>query len=183
MLLPLEESLGIVEKIAKTFAYFHDHALIYADLKDKNLLYDKRKLTLFDFGMSSDKVQVDSEGNVFIYSVLSNAEYASPETMMLGRCYKQSDIFQLGILLYKLVTGSHPFTEGIATTEYQDKSSELLTFSLANLWRQPDFTHPKLAGQSMVVDLLEGMLDKDYRKRPSAQQVYEQLQCNREEAA
>ena len=186
-LLDIEKSVKIISDLAEVLQYLHSQGVVYADMKDKNVMYDptREKIRLLDFGMASDRLFSEEDGEEFIHEVVSNAEYACPETIILSRMYKKSDVFQLGILFYKLLTGSHPFAPGEATTMYEEKASELLGFSLYNLWKEPRYDHPVFETQPELQRLVSTMLDKDYRRRPTPEIVKRRLNsyigCTQEE--
>lgn len=179
-LLAPEKAADIVMQLAKVLEYMHSQGIVYADMKDKNVMYDGEKVKLLDFGMASTRLYKENgNGGEFVHEVLSNAEYACPETIMMSRVYKQSDVFQLGIMFYKLLTGKHPFVDeavtGRATEDYTERESELVAFSLANLWNNPNFDHPVFQENPGLASLCSDMLDKNYHRRPSAASVYQRL--------
>lgn len=171
-LLPTDNVLDVVGKLAQFLDYMHSNGIVYADMKDKNVMYDGENVKVLDFGMASTRLyQEVGSGEEFVYEVISNAEYACPETIMMSRVYKTSDIFQLGIMFYKLLTGKHPFADGKATEDYTERESELVAFSLANLWNKPSFDDDVFVENPELTELVAGMLDKDYTRRPYARDV------------
>jgi len=188
-LLSLEDACDCIMKVASVIDRLHSKGIVYADIKDKNIIYDKGKadetnkvneenkigkesnVTLIDYGMASNRLYKDNAGEEFIHSIVSNAEYACPETILQSRMYKKSDVFQMGILLYKMVAGKHPFADGVATEDYMHKESELVAFSLSNLWNEPCFKDEVFTGNPYIKEVVSRMLNKDYTKRPDAAEV------------
>lgn len=108
---PVEIQLAceLVFNIADGLRYAHDNGIIHRDLKPHNILLTK-DLTprITDWGLS--KVTSNSKTSKMMgFSPL----YASPEQISpseFGRTDERSDIFQLGVIFYELVTGKLPFT-------------------------------------------------------------------------
>ncbi|MCB9359274.1 protein kinase [Candidatus Woesearchaeota archaeon] len=183
-LLDMQTSVEIVKRLAGFVNHLNDIGVIYADMKDKNVLYDNDtgEVKIVDLGMASDRMYQQVIGNRnyhFIHEIVSNAEYACPETAFTGRVYKESEVFQLGIMFYKLLTGKHPFHPGssdgkhatFATEDYEDRESELIGYALPNIWNRPSFEQRVFKENPVLQVLLTHMLDKDFKKRPSASYV------------
>jgi len=91
-------------------AYMHYKSLIHCDLKLENIKFFKRgvedHVKLLDFGCAqfhqrgSDKLH---------FGVYGSPIYASPE-MLRGRGYNEkTDIWSIGIIFHKLLTGYFPY--------------------------------------------------------------------------
>ena len=114
-ILPIETTLTIVRRIAETLAYVHNVGIIHRDIKPNNVILTKITSPsgqtiipkIGDFGLSkfighSRKEQREISGTYC---------YMSPEQAGLIRCPVDSrtDLYSLGILLYRLLTGRLPF--------------------------------------------------------------------------
>jgi hypothetical protein len=114
--LPVSEVLRIGLDLASALLYAHERHILHRDIKPQNvmLLADGRA-KLLDFGIA----QRDLTGAVTIAetaaaltragSIIGTLEYMSPEQLSGARIDVRSDIFALGLLLYELATGRHPF--------------------------------------------------------------------------
>lgn len=171
-LLPLQKVIEIVITLAEVIDYLHQNKIISMDVKDKNVMYDGEKAALFDFGVS----QITQ--NPFIASLLTTPEYTAPEMALSFRAYPQTDIFQLGILFYKLLVGKNPFVRYDLYDFAEDeghRESCIIKFVLPMLFRPLDKSPKVLQENPAIAELLENMLDKDYQKRPEPGEIVEKL--------
>jgi serine/threonine-protein kinase len=83
-------------------AYAHEHNIIHCDIKPENfILFPHNQLKLADFGfakVSLRTLKASGSGTV---------DYIAPEQAM-GRPKFQSDVFSLGLVLYRLFSGRLP---------------------------------------------------------------------------
>ena len=103
----VERASQIVFNIAEGLKYAHARRIIHRDLKPSNILLKQGIPKISDWGLS--KVMSESRS-----STLSSFTpyYASPEQLSpkrFGGTDERTDIWQLGVLFYELVTGRLPF--------------------------------------------------------------------------
>ena len=94
-------------QLSEALAYIHRCGLIHRDIKPANVLLDSSgKLFLTDFGLVRKRGQrpltVDGQP-------LGTPRYIAPEVACGEKATRQSDIYQLGLILYELVTGCEPY--------------------------------------------------------------------------
>jgi len=104
---PLKEdiALKIIKSIAEGLKYAHSKNIIHADLKPANILITKDfEAKITDWGLSK------LYGSEIIVKGLTPL-YAAPEQLdpSYGGIDQRTDIFQLGIIFYELLTGKNPF--------------------------------------------------------------------------
>jgi tRNA A-37 threonylcarbamoyl transferase component Bud32 len=113
---PLRESLDIAVQLADALAFAHDHGVIHRDIKPQNvMLTPEGRVKLMDFGLAKAPGRLDdqqethaalTEAGVF----LGTLAYMSPEQLEGHPADERSDIFSLGMTLYELFAGRHPFS-------------------------------------------------------------------------
>jgi serine/threonine protein kinase/Tfp pilus assembly protein PilF len=105
--LGLKEILDIVIQIAQGLVDAHDKGIVHRDIKPANIMVsDKLQARIMDFGLArlEDQIGVTRTG-----SAVGTILYMSPEQMRGDAVDSRSDIWSLGVVLYELVTGVHPF--------------------------------------------------------------------------
>lgn len=97
--------------------YLHGLGIIHRDLKPENiLLSEDMHIKLADFGTAkilnkNDPTSKGEKANSFV----GTAQYVSPELLSEKVCYKSSDLWALGCIIYQLLAGRPPFR---AANEY-----------------------------------------------------------------
>ncbi len=94
--------------LADAVAYVHDRGLIHRDLKGSNVLVlPDGRVKLLDFGTAHirDGVRDLTRPGEFIGTLA----YASPEQFKGQAFDHRVDLYALGVLLYRLITGQRPF--------------------------------------------------------------------------
>jgi len=107
--LPLspDEASLIIFNIADGLKYAHSKGIIHRDLKPSNILLKKGLPKISDWGLS--KVLGESMSTTTTTSF--TPYYAAPEQVdkKFGHTDERTDIWQLGVIFYQLVTGRLPF--------------------------------------------------------------------------
>ncbi|MEQ1564445.1 MAG: protein kinase [Myxococcota bacterium] len=109
----LDEVARASHDLALALDHIHHRGLVHRDLKSANVLVlPDGRVKLIDFGTArvSDAVEDITRDGEFI----GTFAYASPEQLLNVPIDGRSDLYSLGVLLYRLVTGRRPFeTEDI----------------------------------------------------------------------
>jgi serine/threonine protein kinase len=106
-LLPVNDIITIVYKCALALDYAHKKGVIHRDIKPRNILVtDEREVKITDFGIAVMAGDGDTHMDGFAGSPL----YMSPEQIRHEPASPQCDIFALGVVMYEMLTGRHPFT-------------------------------------------------------------------------
>ena len=117
-LLPLPTVLDIVARVADALAYAHSQKVVHRDIKPGNIIYnpDDGSIKITDFGIA--KISDDSRTRTG--SVMGSPLYMSPEQLKGQKVTGASDIYSLGVTLYKLVSGATPYqADTLANLTYQ----------------------------------------------------------------
>lgn len=113
--------------LAEAIAHAHRNGVIHRDLKPSNVLVDQDgQPHVLDFGLAlpfGGDATVITQASGF----LGTPSYAAPEQVQARHVDARADVHAVGALLYRALTGSHPFDE---------------TASLPELFRQITETDP-----------------------------------------
>jgi len=103
-----EKSLVIGEEICRALAYTHKRGIIHGALKPNNVIIDKKGVVkIVDFVIEGEIKQSMPQKAI---SILTDADYTSPEELLGQPASFSSDIYALGLMLYKMLTGNFPFS-------------------------------------------------------------------------
>ena len=111
--LDLAARVYLMETVAKAVGYAHRHRVLHRDLKPENILVTREEVVkLVDFGIAK-LLEPDSEQarqTTSSFRFLTPA-YASPEQIAGTPVSPPSDVYSLGIILYEVLSGRHPWEE------------------------------------------------------------------------
>ncbi|MBL8233638.1 MAG: serine/threonine protein kinase [Bryobacterales bacterium] len=115
----LTQKIELFLKVCDAVSFAHSRLIVHRDLKPSNILVKPDgSPKLLDFGIAKILDDgPDSESTHTSDRVLTPA-YASPEQVLGGVVTTHNDIYSLGAVLYKILTGHTPHDEG-ATPEEQ----------------------------------------------------------------
>ena len=105
--LGLRQRVQLFVQVLEAVGHAHRNLVIHRDLKPSNLLVDADgRVKLLDFGIAK---QLEGNDATATSDRALTFEYASPEQLHAAPITTATDIWQLGIVLHRLLSGSHPF--------------------------------------------------------------------------
>ena len=167
--LPARAACEIARQVAQGLVAAHEKGVLHRDLKPENLwLLADGRVKILDFGIAKrvdggpaaggppgvPTLELDGANDTATGALLGSVGYMSPEQLrglpLDGRC----DLFSLGVVLWEMVTGRHPFRG----------NSEMDTAS-AILRSDPPPLDPGLAVPPLLERILERCLSKQVQQR------------------
>jgi HEAT repeat protein/tRNA A-37 threonylcarbamoyl transferase component Bud32 len=123
MALPL--LLHLFGQIAKALAAAHGKQIVHRDLKPANVYIIAREdnpyfIKLLDFGIAQLRGAGAVQGLTLVGSVMGTPQYMSPEQISGGTVDARSDVWAMGVMMYRAATGQAPF-KGEELGELADK--------------------------------------------------------------
>lgn len=102
------EAVRIAHAVASALAHMHARGLVHRDLKSNNVIVSADgQIKILDFGtvrLMKGGVPITRRGDF-----VGTFAYASPEQLTGQNTDQRSDLYSLGVLLYRLLTGKKPF--------------------------------------------------------------------------
>ena len=158
---PLNEAdwVSFADGLLSALAAVHSVGVIHRDIKPSNILMSKDGPKLIDFGIAFSK---ESTSLTKTGLVAGTPAWLSPEQFKNEAITTALDIFSAGSVLYYVATG---------TTPWGDDDSSVATIMHSLLTGDPDVSTLTELQRNLILSLLE----KDYRKRVSANKALNTL--------
>jgi len=117
---------NVIRQTAKALYYLHRKNIYHRDLKCENILVKNSKtnnikdieIRITDFGLAVDS------GQEFQETTCGTPLYMAPEILSRQSYSKNVDIWSLGIIAYKIMTGKFPFPDNLSQSELTKKIQE-----------------------------------------------------------
>ena len=145
------DAWNIAREILDGLAHCHGQGVVHRDLKPANvLLTDDGRVKITDFGVA----RVESTSLTQVGDVLGTPQYMSPEQCRGETATVASDLYQVGVIVYEIVTGERPF---------DGKPAEILRRVLNDKPAAPSSLNPEITEE--VDAVLARALAKDPAER------------------
>jgi serine/threonine protein kinase len=151
-LLPVLKVVEIIFKCIRALDYAFQHGVIHRDIKPGNILLSQQgEIKVSDFGASFQSRLADKTTQL---NGIGSPAYMSPEQLRIDNVTHQTDIYSLGVTMFRLLTGRMPYEAG---------SRVALTYAILNTPpERPSTFRPDLP------PLLDDIVMKAIAKDPAA---------------
>ena len=166
--IPLPRALVLALQTVEAASVAHGAGIVHRDLKPDNILVrDDGYVKVVDFGLARLS-NVDAVLNLTASGMfVGTLKYVSPEQSRGSQVDDRSDVFSLGLILYQMATGRHPFEAGSALATLMALTTDPAT--------APSSWNPAIPAE--FDSLILRMLEKEPGDRPGAAQVAESLRA------
>ena len=120
--LTLQQRLDLFDQLADAIGYLHQNLIIHRDIKRSNVLVDANgHVRVLDFGIANLLDETGGQEEALAERRLSLAA-AAPEQVRGEAARTATDIYALGVLLYRLLTGVPPYriTNELSATQIEE---------------------------------------------------------------
>ncbi|MCP4361630.1 MAG: protein kinase [Chloroflexi bacterium] len=130
--MPFDEVARLIREIGSALDYAHSQGVVHRDIKPSNVMLDDQgRSYITDFGLAL-LADVGTHGEI-----LGSPNYIAPEQAVSSAgAVPQSDLYALGVILFRMVTGQLPFTH--------DDMLELLMLHMTALPPDPRELRPDI---------------------------------------
>jgi eukaryotic-like serine/threonine-protein kinase len=146
-----ERAAYIIDLILSGLEHAHRAGVVHRDVKPANVMVtDEGSIKIMDFGIAR---VLGAEQKTVDFRLMGTPAYMSPEQVLGEEVDGRSDLYSVGVLLYRLLTGALPFAADTA---------------LGMLQRQiRDTPIPICAHRSGLPDWCEGIVQRALAKAPA----------------
>ena len=135
--------------------YLRNNNIFHRDIKPKNILLKNnyKILKIADFGLSREITS-----NTMIETVCGSPLYMAPEIMNKKAYNNQTDLWSIGLILYEMLYGIHPYKncKNITSLMFEIEKNDISI---------PPLESKDIKISNQCMDLLKNLLKKDVKKR------------------
>ena len=153
----LETVRKIMLQICKGLQAFHRQEMLHQDLRPNNIMIDEAgTVKVIDFGATQVAGLTDMASDASHQAIVGTAQFTAPEYYLGIKADARSDIFSLGVIAYRLLSGSLPYGTGVSQVQTQADLRKLSYQSLCI--NQPEIP-------PWIDDAIKKAVNVDPRKR------------------
>jgi serine/threonine-protein kinase len=105
--LPVQQAVDCIMQVLSALEYAHLHGVVHRDIKPANMMVTAGGVVkLMDFGIAK---AASDQKLTMTGTTMGSLYYMSPEQIQGSTVDGRSDLYSVGVSLYELVTGKHPF--------------------------------------------------------------------------
>ena len=147
-----DRALDLLTQVADALSAVHDRGLVHGELEPRSIVVSGARARVLDFGIAR-LLDAESPGErvTVVMRTIASPQYLAPEQLQGREATPASDVYALGVLAYRMLSGELP----------------------ARGKPQPLGGH--LADQTELSELLVRMLATEAGKRPPAREAWTKL--------
>ncbi|MGR6322280.1 serine/threonine-protein kinase [Micromonospora soli] len=155
--LPWREAVTIGAEVASALAAAHARGVVHRDVTPNNVMLTSTGVKVVDFGISAlvGESEKGPDG-----TLLGTPAYLAPERLDNGQVSPATDVYAVGLLLYRMLTGRLPWQASTTTQMLR-----------AHMYNQPDPMPPVVGLPDEVQQLVGRCLAKRPEDRPATAEV------------
>ena len=143
-----KDTWEIIRQVLDGLAYSHGQGVVHRDLKPANILInDDGRIKITDFGVA----RIDSSTLTQVGDIVGTPHYMAPEQFSGLEATNRTDLYQVGVIVYELITGQRPFS---------GNNVEILRRVVSDRPPNPSSINPKVSWQ------LDWVIQKALAKDP-----------------
>ncbi|NES30623.1 protein kinase [Micromonospora terminaliae] len=155
--LPWREALTIGAEVASALAAAHARGVVHRDVTPGNVMLTSTGVKVVDFGISAlvGESEKGPDG-----ALLGTPAYLAPERLDNGQVSPATDVYAVGLLLYRMLTGRLPWQASTTTQMLR-----------AHMYNEPDPMPAVVGLPDEVAELVRRCLAKRPEDRPATAEV------------
>jgi serine/threonine protein kinase len=138
--MPTDQSAYVIDKMLSALEHTHRAGIVHRDLKPANVMITEHgSIKIMDFGVAracgGDRMTLDG-------TLMGTPAYMAPEQVLGNEVDGRADLYSVGVVFYRLLTGVLPFTAESAVDMLQKQLSETPTPLHVHRTDLPDWCEP-----------------------------------------
>jgi eukaryotic-like serine/threonine-protein kinase len=129
--LDAQRTIRIALQVGRALAEAHEHGIVHRDVKPENVFLtevagERDFVKVLDFGIAREIASAPGETLTLVGSVVGTPAFMAPEQATGANAEPASDVYSLGAVIYKCLTGHAPFEKATDAAVLEAQLSEPL---------------------------------------------------------